>query len=65
VARSHWHLLRAATGDKGARDVLASHADVVDHIDLGAPLDDVDTWEDYESLRARVPAEKRSRAEPP
>jgi hypothetical protein len=37
----------------------------VDHVDLGAPLDDVDTWEDYESLRARVRAEKRSRAEPP
>jgi molybdenum cofactor cytidylyltransferase len=65
VARSHWHLLRAATGDKGARDVLASHADVVDHIDLGAPLDDVDTWEDYESLRAPVRAEKSSGAEPP
>jgi molybdenum cofactor cytidylyltransferase len=58
VARSHWHLLRAASGDKGARDILASHPDVVHHVDLGAPLHDVDTWEDYRALSDPVPREE-------
>jgi molybdenum cofactor cytidylyltransferase len=53
AARSAWDVLRAARGDRGARDTLADSAIDVVRVDMGSPpLDDVDTWEQYERLRA-------------
>jgi molybdenum cofactor cytidylyltransferase len=51
VARSQWGLLRAATGDEGARGLLAHPSVRVHEVEMGAPLVDVDTWEEYERLR--------------
>jgi molybdenum cofactor cytidylyltransferase len=50
IARSRWAELRALTGDSGARDVLDALGPVLD-IEMGSPLADVDTWEDYERIR--------------
>lgn len=52
VGRAQWPVLRAARGDAGARAVLEAASVPVNELDLGEePLDDVDTWEQYERLR--------------
>jgi CTP:molybdopterin cytidylyltransferase MocA len=51
LARAVWVELRQATGDRGARDLIAASPDRVTSVDMeGAPPADVDTWEDYARL---------------
>jgi molybdenum cofactor cytidylyltransferase len=53
--RSVWPELEAATGDEGARGVLASHPDWRSLVEVGGdPPDDVDTEEDYRRIRAAI-----------
>jgi molybdenum cofactor cytidylyltransferase len=52
VARSEWDRFRGSEGDIGARDVIAASR-VVAEIEMDeAPPVDVDTWEQYETVRA-------------
>lgn len=54
--RALWAELRAIEGDKGARDVLKRHPEWIQRIELGGQVPaDVDTWEDYERLKALYP----------
>jgi molybdenum cofactor cytidylyltransferase len=49
--RRVWPEVLAVTGDRGARDVLASHPDWLHPVELDRePPKDVDTWGDYEEL---------------
>jgi molybdenum cofactor cytidylyltransferase len=51
LARSEWESVRKLRGDKGARDLVAA-SDRVDVIEMSEPpVEDVDTWEQYERLR--------------
>jgi molybdenum cofactor cytidylyltransferase len=51
LARSEWESIRKLSGDRGARDLVAASASV-DVIEMSEPpVEDVDTWEQYESLR--------------
>jgi molybdenum cofactor cytidylyltransferase len=51
LARSEWGSIQKLMGDKGARDLVAASARV-DVVEMGEPpMDDVDTWEQYEKLR--------------
>jgi molybdenum cofactor cytidylyltransferase len=51
-ARSVWSELDGATGDEGARTVLAGHPDWVALVEVGGdPPDDVDTEEDYQRVK--------------
>lgn len=53
IARSEWATLSTISGDKGAREVIAKSTFVED-VELGGdPLQDIDTWKDYESLKDR------------
>lgn len=50
--RATWPEILAVTGDRGARDVLAVHPDWVHRLELDRdPPRDVDTWEDFQTLR--------------
>ena len=51
LARSEWESVRRLEGDKGARDLVAAsaRAEVVEMDE--PPVEDVDTWEQYETLR--------------
>lgn len=52
--RRVWPEVLAVTGDRGARDVLASHPDWLHLVELDRePPKDVDTWGDYEELVER------------
>lgn len=52
--RRVWPEVLAVTGDRGARDVLASHPDWLHLVELDRePPKDVDTWGDYEELIER------------
>jgi molybdenum cofactor cytidylyltransferase len=51
ASRSHWERLAAARGDEGARGLLAHPSMPVSEVEMGAPLVDVDTWDQYERLR--------------
>jgi molybdenum cofactor cytidylyltransferase len=51
LARSEWGSVKKLKGDKGARDLVAASARV-EVIEMGEPpVEDVDTWEQYERLR--------------
>jgi molybdenum cofactor cytidylyltransferase len=51
LARSEWAMLDSLEGDAGARAFLDA-SDKVNMVDMGAePLEDVDTWEQYERVR--------------
>jgi molybdenum cofactor cytidylyltransferase len=51
LARSEWASIKRLKGDKGARDLVAASARV-EVIEMGEPpVEDVDTWEQYETLR--------------
>jgi molybdenum cofactor cytidylyltransferase len=53
VARAVWATLEAATGDEGARGIIASHPEWRSLIEVGGePPEDVDTEEDYRRIRA-------------
>jgi molybdenum cofactor cytidylyltransferase len=55
LARSEWESVRKLRGDKGARDLVAASARV-DVIEMSEPpVEDVDTWEQYETLRGHSP----------
>jgi molybdenum cofactor cytidylyltransferase len=52
IHRSLWDDVRRASGDEGARGVIASLPGGVD-LEMGLPpLRDIDTWEDYEAAGA-------------
>jgi molybdenum cofactor cytidylyltransferase len=51
IARSHWRALDEGDEDAGARGLLARASAEVTEVELGPPLPDVDTWDDYEALR--------------
>lgn len=51
--RALWADLQAIEGDRGARELLKEHPDWVHRVELGGEVPaDVDTWEDYERLKA-------------
>lgn len=51
--RAVWPQLQAVEGDLGAREVLKEHPDWIERIEVGGEVPgDVDTWEDYERLKA-------------
>jgi molybdenum cofactor cytidylyltransferase len=51
-AREMWPTLLRASGDRGARDVIAATSERVDVVECGGhPPPDIDTWEDYLRLR--------------
>lgn len=51
LARSEWAMLDSLQGDVGARAFMDA-VDEVNLVDMGAePLEDVDTWEQYERVR--------------
>jgi molybdenum cofactor cytidylyltransferase len=55
LARSEWDFIKKLEGDRGARDFVAASARV-EVVEMGEPpVDDVDTWEQYEKLRDRNP----------
>jgi molybdenum cofactor cytidylyltransferase len=55
--RATWEELKSIEGDKGARDVLKNHPDWIRAAEIDRELPpDLDTWEDYERLRAAGPA---------
>jgi molybdenum cofactor cytidylyltransferase len=51
--RSLFSELLAAEGDRGGREVLARHREQAEQVDVDDPavVMDVDTWQDYESVR--------------
>lgn len=54
--RALWADLMAIEGDKGAREVLKGHPEWIERVELGGQVPaDVDTWEDYERLKALYP----------
>jgi molybdenum cofactor cytidylyltransferase len=51
--RSVWAELEAATGDEGARGIIASHPEWRSLVEIGGdPPEDVDTEDDYRRIRA-------------
>lgn len=55
--RALWADLQAIEGDRGAREVLKQHPDWIQRVELGGEVPaDVDTWEDYERLKAQYPS---------
>jgi molybdenum cofactor cytidylyltransferase len=55
LARSEWDSIKKLRGDKGARDLVATSARV-EVVEMGEPpVEDVDTWEQYEKLRDQGP----------
>ena len=56
AARSEWDALSAITGDKGARELITQGSAAVQEVESGGtPLQDLDTWEHYESLKRSGP----------
>jgi len=54
--RATWGELESIEGDKGARDVLRKHPEWIRAAEIERDLPaDLDTWEDYERLRAGGP----------
>jgi molybdenum cofactor cytidylyltransferase len=54
VARSQWDEWMSVTGDRGARELLAHSPRKVHDVGMGAePLEDIDTWDQYERLLER------------
>lgn len=54
LARSEWGPVKKLKGDKGARDLVAASARV-EVVEMGEPpVEDVDTWAQYERLRDRI-----------
>jgi molybdenum cofactor cytidylyltransferase len=54
LARSEWESVRKLGGDKGARDLIAASART-GVVEMGEPpVEDVDTWEQYRTLRDQV-----------
>jgi molybdenum cofactor cytidylyltransferase len=52
LGRSVWRELESATGDEGARGLIADHPDWRSLVEVGGePPDDVDTMEDYRRIR--------------
>ncbi|HEY8201806.1 MAG TPA: nucleotidyltransferase family protein [Actinomycetota bacterium] len=52
-ARSVWDALRTVEGDRGARELLKAHPDWEVRLEAGPEVpSDLDTWEDYERLKA-------------
>ncbi len=52
--RGVWAQVEAVEGDRGARDLLASHPEWMHRVDVDTELPaDIDTWEDYERLKAQ------------
>lgn len=50
--RGVWAEVEAVEGDRGARDLLASHPEWMHRVDFETELPaDIDTWEDYERLK--------------
>jgi len=53
LGRATWAELLRTDGDRGARDLIAAHPEWVIGVEVGGPVPrDVDTWQDYEILRA-------------
>jgi molybdenum cofactor cytidylyltransferase len=53
IGKDAWSLLQQLEGDVGAREVIAAHPELVVSVEVGGPVPaDVDTWEDYEAVRA-------------
>lgn len=51
--RSVWEAVQAVEGDRGARDLLKANPDWEVRVEVGeAPPGDLDTWDDYERLKA-------------
>jgi molybdenum cofactor cytidylyltransferase len=54
-AREAWPDVEAATGDEGARRVLAGNPDRVHRVEVGGdPPEDMDTEDDYVRIRTRI-----------
>lgn len=51
AARSQWNELSKITGDRGARDLLRRSDTLIEEVEMGSPLRDLDTWDDYEILK--------------
>ena len=58
-ARRYFNALRALTGDRGGKAVLAAHADAVVRIPVAAAAIDLDTRVDYEQFTREWPASRR------
>lgn len=52
IERSHFAVVRQASGDIGLRDVLNDHPEWVAAVEISAPIADVDTVDDLRALRA-------------
>ena len=51
--RGVWEAVQAVEGDRGARDLLEANPDWEVRVEVGeAPPGDLDTWDDYERLKA-------------
>lgn len=55
-ARRYFDALRALTGDRGGKAVLAAHADAVVRVPFAAAAIDLDTRDDYEQFARGWPA---------
>jgi molybdenum cofactor cytidylyltransferase len=54
VSRSHWNTFMSVSGDAGGRDAMDAGLLEVLPVELGIePLDDIDTWADYERVSGR------------
>jgi molybdenum cofactor cytidylyltransferase len=54
-ARAAWPDVEAATGDEGARRMVAANAERVRRVEVGGDLpEDVDTEDDYVRIRTRI-----------
>ncbi len=61
LARSEWAMVDTLEGDVGARAFMDA-SDKVNLVDMGAePLEDVDTWEQYERVRQTSRADSSRR----
>ncbi len=54
VARSHFALAETVSGDRGLRDILSAHPDLVDRVPVAAHPPDIDTTADLEALLRRL-----------
>ena len=55
-ARDHFNALRALTGDRGGRSLLAAHADAVARVPFPEAAIDLDTRDDYRRFTRRLAA---------
>ena len=54
VARSHFALAETVSGDRGLRDILSAHPDLVDLVPVTVHPPDIDTAADLEALLRRL-----------